>query len=472
MKNMKILKTLLMFTSVLGVTTTTTLFNYKHKENPKLTQSLNMPNVKIKQEVINQSWAAFKTSAVQETANNIVAADTPILWKNFNVFSLPKAPVAHDDSLTIKAIILSPDSGRAATFVITYTLGKSYNSKDWKCFYQPKKQFVPSGFGKFKSTPYINIEIVNSAINPISPDLIYNSFGVHQLIIMGANVYKFNGKKTLGWNAKTPLTLRTSKEATWIYKYEALGGRIGISFGGILGDKNNTAPWDTLNATNMSREFIDIAVKLYCMEDLDFDIEPGNDFNLAKMNILVDGINKTTDALPHLDVSLTMSSGPMTAGINFWGSYVDHSRTAIPAFKRLKKVPIINPMVFDFGTDYLPFRPTYLQMIKDTLSQTADYFLKVFSKIQKMKPQFFFSNYLEATTMIGRSDQGHNSEMLDISSATNLAKYCHNHSLLRMSYWDINRDFPGKHNPASGTNNGTKNPAGSYSKVNVKYFEN
>ena len=419
----------------------------------------------------DDQWNAFKAKAIKETAKNIVAADTPTIWKGFSNFQFTnkdKPFVVDDTNNTITAEILSTDAGKTATFSIKYIKAGVYASKNWKCVVQPKKPFVPSGFGKFKSTPYINIENLNSTVNPISPNLIYNSFGVHQLIIMGANVYNFNGVKTLGWNSYTPLTSRTSKEATWIYKYEALGGRIGISFGGILGDKNNTAPWDTLNATAMSKEFIDVAVRLYDMEVLDFDIEPGHDFNLAKMNILVDGINKTTDALPHLEVSLTISSGPMTAGINFWGSYIDHSRTAIPAFKRLKKVPIINPMVFDFGTSFIPFRPNYLTLIKNTISQTSTYF----SKIYNINVQTFFSNHLEATTMIGRSDQGHNSEMLDISSATNLAKYCHNHSLLRMSYWDINRDFPGKHNPASGTNNGTKNPAGSYSKVNVKYFEN
>ncbi len=471
MKNKKILKTLLMSTSILSVTTTTALVNYKHKENPKLNQLLNDPNIEMKQGAIDRSWNAFKTSAVQETAKNIVAADTPILWKNLNGFLLLKAPIVYDNTHTIEAIILSPDSARTATFTTTYTKRKVYHSKNWKCVDQPKEQFVPSGLGKGKSVPYVNIEDLNNHNHPLTPSMVYEYFGVHQVIIMGANVYKFDGKKTLGWNAKTPLTLRTSKEATWIYRYEALGGRIGISFGGILGSKQNSTPWNTLDADSMYREFSNIAVKLYNMEDLDFDIEPGCDFNLGRMKTLVAGINEMTDHFPKLDVSLTLSSGPRTLGINFWGNVLDHSRTAIPAFKQLHKVPIINPMVFDFGTDYIPLRPTYLDLIKDTLSQTTTYFANVFSKIQKMKPQYFFSNHIEATTMIGRSDQGNNTEMLGKQASMNLAKYCKLHKLFRMSFWDINRDFPGKYSPVSGDNNGTENYEGTYSQMNVNYFE-
>ena len=418
---------------------------------------------------LDQAWETFQTSATKETAKNIVAANLPDAWKSLDDFEISNSATVDHNGYTITVIIKSKSEiGKEATFSITYIKGSIYDAKNWKCIMQPKTDFIPTGFGKSKSAPYLYIEVIDNDTNPITPSMIYNDFGVHQVILMGANVYDFYGKKALGWNSHTPLLSRVSKEAIWIYKYEALGGHIGISFGGILGDLNNTSPWDTQTPTEMAAAFSDIAIKQYNMEDLDFDIEPGHNYDLAKMNLLVQAINKMTTSYTTLDVSLTISCAPTINGVPFWGSDIDFSKTGIPAFKKLNKTPIMNPMVFDFEKDIAPGDHDYIGLIKQTITETNTYFANIFNVDSKQ----FMKNNLSVTSMIGRSDHKKYSEVLTLDYAIKLAQYCKTNNILRMSFWNINRDFPGPYDPTTNINSGTDNLAGAYSKVNVKYFEN
>ena len=321
------------------------------------------------------------------------------------------------------------------------------------------------GLGKSKNVPYIDISSISSGKNDLTPSDIYNKFGQHQIMLAFVSAYNPNGAS---WNTKDKFSDMNTSEAIWIKKYQSLGGKIGISFGGAVASQGKTTPWDKLSTSSLTN-MLNIAVNKYHVKAIDYDIEPPTAFNVNHMTNLVNATNNILNDNPHLDISLTLASIPVDRhGIKFWGTSSDHSSSAVSVFKNFKKTPIINPMAFDFGSYYVPTSGDYLKAIEGVAMQTNGYWAKIFN----IDPNKFLNNNIQVTTMIGKSDQHGTRELLTKEEAIAFAKWAKQNKLFRLSYWCLNRDFPGNPVPVTEHNNGTNNPEGTYTKVNLDYFEN
>ncbi len=325
------------------------------------------------------------------------------------------------------------------------------------------------GLGKSKNVPFIDVTSVSSGENDLSADDVYNKFGQHQIMAAFVSAYSNSGA---AWTQSQQFSDQNTKEAKWIKEYEALGGKVGISFGGQWSSQHTTTPWDYLT-TDQLTNMLNTAINVYKAKAIDYDIEPNGNFDQNKMDNLVTATNNILKTNPGIDISLTLAVEPIDRWkIKFWGGPSDKSTTAVNEFKKLSKTPIINPMAFDFGGYYIPTENDYLPKIENIAKEAADYWSKVFN-IDRTK---FLQNNIEITTMIGRSDQAKGPkgwrEFLDKNKATEFAKWAKSQSLYRLSYWCLNRDFPGNPAYASEHNNGTNNPAGTFNKINLDNFEN
>ncbi len=420
------------------------------------------------------TWDDFKTNAQAESKINIVKQTKPNGWDDAVDTQLKIDSFTPDQTNNkITEAIIRTVSGQKtkAIFEINYTKGQKYNIKDWKCESQP----IPingGGLGYSKSVPFL--DITSTVTNKITPDKVYKTFGIHQIMASFANVFTINGKVTIGWTGSERFDDSTTAEAKWVSQYEALGGKVGISFGGADASGHKITPWDMIkDATTLAND-MKVAISQYKAKAIDFDIEPPGNFDAKEMNTLVAATNIILKDNPTIDISLTLASVPTDKnGTKFWGGVADHSSTGVAAFKKFTKTPIINPMLFDFGAYYITDQKFYEPEIEKTITQTATYWANIFG----IDESNFIKNNIEATTMIGRSDQavndkGHlNREVLTKAAAITLAKFCKTNQVFRMGFWSLNRDFPGKISYVSPSNNGTDNPAGTYSKVNIDNFE-
>ena len=325
-----------------------------------------------------------------------------------------------------------------------------------------------TGLGKSKNVPFIDVTSVNSGKNNLSASDVYNKFGQHQIMAAFVSAYSNSGA---AWTQSEQFSDQNTNEAKWIKDYEALGGKVGISFGGALSSSSKTTPWDYLTVDQLTN-MLNTAVNVYKAKAIDYDIEPSGNFDSNKMDKLVTATNNILETNPGIDISLTMAVIPTDKwGTKFWGGTTDKSRTAINEFKKFSKTPIINPMAFDFGQYYIPTENDYLPKIESIAGDAADYWSKIFN-VDRTK---FLQNNIELTTMIGRSDQAKGKawrEFLDKDKATAFAKWAKSQNLYRISYWCLNRDFPGNPNFVSEHNNGTNNPEGTFNKINLDNFEN
>ena len=319
-----------------------------------------------------------------------------------------------------------------------------------------------NGLGKDKSVPFFDVTTAD-LVNPVSPDLAYNQFQTHNLMLAFVNTT--NGKAS--WTPSDMFDNRSTKEAQWINQYETLGGHVGISFGGATGSQTGTLPWNVMTEQQLVQTFTE-GIKLYNAQAFDFDIESAVGFEPEGFAKLINAINDIKTTYSKLDISFTFASLPIDKwGIKFWGSTSDLSSTSVPLLKKLKFAPIINPMAFDFGRYYTPTKAKYIPNIENVVETAYAYWASIFN----INADTFLKNNLELSIMIGRSDQDRQETVLAPTDVQTLSTYAKTKNLFRMGFWCLNRDFPGEFEPVDEHNSGTNNPAGIYSQTIKKYFE-
>ena len=103
------------------------------------------------------------------------------------------------------------------------------------------------GLGKSKSVPFLDVTSVASGTNDLTPDKVYNTFGVHQVMLAFVSAYDNSGAS---WVQGVKFDDMNTAEAKWIQQYEALGGSVGISFGGAVSSGAGNSMGQILHKSN------------------------------------------------------------------------------------------------------------------------------------------------------------------------------------------------------------------------------
>jgi chitinase len=204
-----------------------------------------------------------------------------------------------------------------------------------------------------------------------------------------------------------------------ILEFMKLGGDLVISFGG-----SDATMIDAVitNPTTLYNTYFNIIKQTNCFK-FDFDLEGGNESQVATNNLRNQVLVKLQKTYPSLSVSFTLAG--YTSGLP--SAQLKVVQDAISAGVNIS---LVNMMLMDNN---------FVNPGQDSVTACE----ALFTQLQKLYPGKSSSNIyamMSPCTMPGKDDQN---TYFQISDALVLAKYCKTNNVGQISYWALQRDVVG-----------------------------